>query len=94
MMLAEVAGWGGAGVLLLAYLLLTTGRIAAGRAFQAMNLIGSLGLAVNALVHSAWPSATLNAIWLLIALNGVWVGARREPGPVMETRGVRDVRGG
>jgi hypothetical protein len=76
-MLAEVAGWGGAALLLLAYLLLSMGRIAAGRAFQAMNLLGSLGLAVNALVHGAWPSATLNVIWLAIALNGVLVGAER-----------------
>ncbi|MEH1129686.1 CBU_0592 family membrane protein [Micromonospora sp. CPCC 206061] len=75
--LAEVAGWGGAALLLLAYLLLSMGRIAASRAFQAMNLLGSLGLAVNALVHGAWPSATLNAIWLVIALNGVLLGAER-----------------
>lgn len=74
-MLAEAAGWGGAGLLLLAYLLLSMGRIAAGRAFQAMNLLGSFGLAVNALAHDAWPSATLNAIWLVIALNGVLNGA-------------------
>ena len=77
----EVVGWVGAGLLLLAYALLSTRRLRAGFAYQVLNLAGAAGLTVNALVHSAFPSATLNVVWLAI---GVWaLGAlqRRKQSP-------------
>jgi len=64
----ESAGWLGAGVLLLAYGLVSSSRLrAGGRAFQLMNLGGSAGLALSAGVHAAWPSATVNVLWMGIA---------------------------
>jgi hypothetical protein len=72
----EAAGWAGAGLILLGYLLITAGRLN-GRspAFQWMNLFGAAGFVVNGLWHGALPSAALNIIWFLIAaiaLGHIW----------------------
>ena len=68
MAVADVAGWIGAFVLVVAYGASSTGRLrASGRTYQAMNLLGSLGLGAVAAAHRAWPSVTLNALWLVIA---------------------------
>jgi len=65
----DSAGWVGAGVVLFAYGLVSSSRLGAGsRAFQLMNLGGSAGLALSAGVHSAWPSATVNVLWMGIAI--------------------------
>jgi len=61
------AGWAGAAALLLAYGLVTSGRLSPrGGAFQALNLAGSLGLAANSGYHGAWPSVALNLVWMAI----------------------------
>ena len=69
----EVVGWGGAILILLAYLLVSIGRLT-GRSlvFQWMNLIGAAGFAVNGWWHGALPSASLNVIWMLIAAVALW----------------------
>jgi hypothetical protein len=58
-LLIDAAGWAGAGALLLAYGLVSTGRLN-GRSFgfQLLNLFGAVGLLAN----GAWPSAALNGI--------------------------------
>ena len=62
-------GWVGAGVLLVAYVLASTRRVAAeGSVFQLMNLLGALALTMNSGYHRAWPSAALNAAWITIGL--------------------------
>ena len=64
----EVAGWGGALLILLAYLLVTTGKLTGqSPAFQWMNFVGAAGFIVNGWWHGAIPSASLNVIWMLIA---------------------------
>jgi hypothetical protein len=67
--LVEGAGWAGAAMILLAYLLVTTERLT-GRspAFQWLNLVGAAGFVVNGLWHGAIPSASLNIVWMGIAL--------------------------
>jgi hypothetical protein len=68
-LLIEIIGWTGAGLILLAYLLLTAGRIAARSvAYQAMNLVGALAFVVNSGWNGAIPSAALNVIWAAIAV--------------------------
>jgi hypothetical protein len=67
--LVEIAGWGGAILILLAYLLLSAGRLSGqSLAYQAMNVVGAAGFVVNGWWHRALPSATLNILWLLIGL--------------------------
>jgi len=66
---AAAAGWLGAAGLLLAYAMVSAGRLAASQpAFQAMNLLGAAGLAANSGYHAAWPSAILNLVWMAIGL--------------------------
>jgi hypothetical protein len=64
----EVAGWGGAVLILLAYLLLSAGKLSGqSLTYQGMNIVGAAGFAVNGWWHGAMPSAVLNVLWLLIA---------------------------
>lgn len=59
----EVAGWVGASLILLAYLLLSMGRVTGKSAlYQGMNIVGAAGFIVNGWWHGAVPSAVLNVI--------------------------------
>lgn len=65
----EIVGWAGALMILVAYLLLTAGRLAARSiAYQALNLVGALAFVLNSGWNGAIPSATLNVVWAGIAL--------------------------
>ena len=65
----EAAGWIGASLILLAYLLLSAGRLGGqSLSYQAMNVVGAAGFVINGWWHRALPSATLNVLWLLIGL--------------------------
>lgn len=77
-LLVEGVGWAGAALILVAYLLVTTERLTGRSAlFQWMNLVGAAGFVVNGLWHKAIPSATLNIVWMLIAVVALWSIARR-----------------
>jgi hypothetical protein len=80
-LLVDAAGWAGAGCLLLAYALLSAGRIPAGLRYQLLNLAGSVGLALNGVAHRAWPSAALNIVWLAVGLAALraWSGRPGRP---------------
>lgn len=69
--LLELAGWGGAGCMLLAYGLLCTKRLTAGPVFQSLNLAGGLGLVISGVENRAWPSVTLNLVWALISITSL-----------------------
>ena len=71
-------GWIGAGLLLGAYALVSTHRLAGSSAtFQLMNLAGAVGLAANSAVNGAWPSVALNLVWIAVGL----IALARRPGP-------------
>ena len=69
----EVAGWAGAVLILLAYLLLSAGKLT-GRSlvYQGMNVLGAAGFVINGWWHGALPSAVLNVLWLLIGAVATW----------------------
>ena len=75
----EVAGWAGASLILLAYLLLSMGRLTGQSvAYQAMNVFGAAGFVVNGWWHGALPSAALNVLWFFIGIFALWrIAARR-----------------
>ena len=78
----DLVGWLGAASLLLAYGLVSSGRIAAvGGAFQILNLLGAAGLTVNSGYHQAWPSAALNAVWITVGLVALAGNRSRERPP-------------
>jgi hypothetical protein len=69
----EIAGWAGALLILLAYVLVTIGRLTGqSLAFQWLNLLGAAGFIINGWWHRALPSASLNVIWMLIAAVALW----------------------
>jgi hypothetical protein len=69
----EAAGWTGAALILLAYLLLSMGRLTGqSRLYQWMNVVGAAGFTVNGWWHGALPSAALNVIWMLIGGVALW----------------------
>jgi len=69
----EVAGWTGATLILLAYLLLSAGRLTGqSLVYQAMNVVGAAGFVINGWWHGAIPSAALNVLWLLIGAIASW----------------------
>lgn len=69
-LLVDTVGWAGAAALLLAYGLVSLGRLN-GRSirFQLLNLFGAVGLLANGVYHDAWPSAALNAVWFVIGVT-------------------------
>ena len=69
----EVAGWAGALLILLAYLLLSAGRLTGQSiVYQGMNIVGAAGFVINGWWHRAIPSAALNVLWLLIGAIASW----------------------
>ena len=75
----ETAGWTGASLILLAYLLLSAGKLTGqSPAYQWMNVIGASGFVVNGWWHGAIPSAVLNIIWFMIGGVSLWrIAAKR-----------------
>jgi hypothetical protein len=71
-LLIDTVGWAGAAALLLAYGLVSSGRLN-GRSirFQLLNLGGAVGLLANGIYHDAWPSAALNAVWFVIGVTAL-----------------------
>ena len=76
----EIVGWAGAALILLAYLLLSMGRVTGqSAAYQWMNVAGAAGFVVNGWWHGALPSTALNVLWMgigIVALSGLWRKAR------------------
>jgi hypothetical protein len=78
-LLVEVVGWTGAGLFLLSYVLVSTGRLQGqSRAYQWLNVIGAVGFVVNSGWNGAYPSAAVNVIWALIGLVTLWQLARKK----------------
>jgi hypothetical protein len=78
-LLVEIAGWAGAVLILLAYLLLSMGRLTGQSAvYQWMNVVGAAGFTINGWWHGALPSAALNVVWMMIGAVALWQIARKK----------------
>jgi hypothetical protein len=68
-LIIEAIGWLAALLILVAYLLLSLGKLdGRSRLYQCMNVAGAIGMIINSGWNGALPSAALNAIWALIGL--------------------------
>jgi len=66
----DVIGWIGASCLLIAYLLISNGKLSANTyTYQILNAFGSICLIINTYIYYTIPLVMLNSIWLLIGLN-------------------------
>lgn len=73
----DICGWAGTVLILAAYALLSNGKMQARSAlYQGMNVAGAAGLILNSGWNNAWPSATLNVVWLAIAVLALWNNRR------------------
>jgi hypothetical protein len=78
----EIVGWAAAVLMLLAYWLLTSGRVRSlSPVYQWLNVLAGAGLIINSGWNGAYPSAALNLIWMSIGLYGLFRGARVRPNP-------------
>jgi hypothetical protein len=63
----------GAALILLAYLLLSAGKLTGqSLVYQSMNILGAAGFVINGWWHGAIPSTVLNVLWLLIGGVASW----------------------
>ena len=77
--LIEIAGWVAAGLFLLSYVLVSTGRLQGqSRAYQWLNVVGAIGFVINSGWNGAYPSAAVNVIWAMIGLVTLWQLARKK----------------
>ena len=73
-----MVGWAGALLILLAYLLISAGRLTGqSPAYQWMNIVGAAGFVVNGWWHRAIPSTALNVVWMAIGAAALWKIAQR-----------------
>ena len=95
--LLTLAGWTGAISAVVAYGLVTMKRISPDSLlFQGLNIVGAGLLSVSASVHSAWPSAVVNVIWVAIgvyAVRALW-NARRTAAAVVVPDDASELTGG
>jgi hypothetical protein len=63
--IVEIVGWVGASLILVAYALLSIGKLHAHSAlYQWLNIFGAAGFVVNSGWNGAYPSAALNVVWM------------------------------
>jgi hypothetical protein len=75
----EVIGWLAAAMMLSAYLLLTTGKLTAhSKIYHWLNALSGAGFIINSGWNGAYPSASINVVWMMIGLYGVFGGYLRD----------------
>ena len=78
-LLVDIIGWAGAGALLVGYGLVSADRLTGtSLGYQALNVLGSLGLIVNSFYYGAFPSFGLNIVWIGIGLFALWRSRRSQ----------------
>jgi hypothetical protein len=71
--LFDSIGWLGAFLLLLAYALVSFKKLAADSlAYQGLNVVASILLAINTIYHRAFPSSFVNIVWTFIAVFAIF----------------------
>ena len=68
----DAIGWSGAAALLVAYAMISFKKLEGdSTAYQFLNIVGSLLLAVNTISYGAYPSSFVNMIWIGIAVFSI-----------------------
>lgn len=76
--LFEIIGWVGTIAIMVAYWLVSTGKISpVSKTYQLLNLFGAGFVIVNVAFHAALPSVALNTIWFFIALFGLFQKSKK-----------------
>ena len=68
-LIIQASGWLGTILILVAYYMVSNKKLAAdSRAYQILNLVGSIAVGVNVFYQQAWPAVALEVVWCLIAV--------------------------
>jgi hypothetical protein len=68
-LLIEIIGWASALAILVAYGMLSAGKLTGQSVtYQVLNVLGAAGFVINSGYNGAIPSAALNVIWVGIAV--------------------------
>lgn len=74
----EILGWLGAFFYILAYLLLTIGFLKSeGFTYHLLNVLGAVGLIINAVHFNDKPNVVVNLVWLVIGVLALLAFGRR-----------------
>jgi hypothetical protein len=72
-------GWIGSISYLLAYLLLSLNKLKSDqRLYHVLNIVGAIGLTVNAIFFQDYPNVIVNVFWGLIALMAILLIGRKK----------------
>jgi hypothetical protein len=72
-LLIEILGWVASVLIVGAYALNIYGKLdTKAPAYIWANLVGGTFFVINTYAHGAYPSAVVNVVWVLIALNALW----------------------
>ncbi|MDO4979234.1 MAG: hypothetical protein Q4E47_03750 [Candidatus Saccharibacteria bacterium] len=74
----DVLGWVGMVLVLLAYMLLSLGKIKNGKLYQIMNLAAATLMAIGLFPKNAWFSFALQIAWAIIAVASLIKIARKK----------------
>ncbi len=67
--LIQIVGWVGTFLIVLAYFLVSYKKVdGSSKIYQAMNLLGAIGVGVNVFHQQAWPAVALQVVWGIIAI--------------------------
>jgi len=67
--LIQIAGWVGTFFIVFAYFLVSYKKVGGdSKIYQAMNLLGAIGVGVNVFHQHAWPAVALQIVWGIIAI--------------------------
>lgn len=68
----QIVGWIGTFLIVFAYLLVSYKKISGdSKIYQAMNLLGAIGVGVNVFNQQAWPAVALQVVWAIIAISAL-----------------------
>ena len=68
----DALGWVSSVAVVTAYSLISLQKLRSdSKIYQWLNLVGSVGLAVNTAYFRAYPSTVVNVVWLLIACSAL-----------------------
>ena len=65
----QTVGWVGTFLIVFAYFLVSYKKVDGGsKIYQAINLLGAIGVGVNVFHQQAWPAVVLQVVWGIIAI--------------------------
>ena len=67
--LIQTVGWVGTFLIVFAYFLISYKKVGgSSKIYQAMNLLGAVGVGINVFHQQAWPAVALQVVWGIIAI--------------------------